>query len=268
MNTSALSTLFPSTQNYFNALSAEPEHQHGKENKANDLFAQKQNRDLYYPQSVSTELSLQNKVQSVQHSADIQIKTQEGDIVTINLHEAVKQSSSRFSAERGNESIDIYSASKSYQSSFSFSVEGDLSEQEQESLADLINKISKISEKFFKGNVQAAFNHAQKVGFDTEQIAGFSLDLNRQRSVQAIAAYQQTMQPEQTVNRDLLEQANAFLAESKNFLAEGLEQISVFPEPEKLFVDLSSSIGEMQRQIESAQNLYLDMIEHLKDDLF
>ncbi len=269
MNTSSLSALLPASQNYFKTLLAEPrEHQHGREKKAKEQPLENITADLYQPQRLQSEMVVESVVRSVQHSADIQIKTREGDMVTINLHQALNQNSTDFVAAQGNDRIAVYSDSQSYQSGFSYTVEGDLNAEEQESLADLINKISQVSDKFFKGNIQAAFKHAQKVGFDTEQIAGFTMDLNREHSVQAIAAYQQTMQPEQSINTDLLKQANEFLEQSKNFMQDSIDLLTAFEEPASLLSDLSSHIGKMKSQEELLQPLFVEMIENSTRDLF
>lgn len=224
---------------------------------------------------VSTEMAVLGLTTSMNQSVDIEITTQEGDVVTISLSQSASSSVSVFEAEQGDSRISAFAETQTIESGFNISIEGDLNEDEQESLANLIKKMSKVSDKFFKGNIESAFKHAQKVGFDTEQIAGFSLDLKMDKSVQAVAAYQQTTMPEQNINTDLLKQAGDFLAETKAFMADTGAMLDSFAEPKQTFTDLFSGVAQLDtgthEEIEddgSDQPLFLKMIEHLANAFF
>jgi len=223
--------------------------------------------------TLRSEMAVQSVASSVSHSADIQIRTQQGDVVTISINQSASSSQVAFQAEQGNSKISAYSETNSSSSAFSLSIEGDLNEDEQASLADLLNKMSKVSDKFFKGNMKSAFKHAQRVGFDTDQIAGFSMDLNSERSVQAVAAYQQTTVPEQNVNTDLLKQAGDFLAQTKDFMAETKTLLDSFAEPQQSFKDLFAGVAEISAiDQELAQDddkpLFLSLIDNITADIF
>lgn len=184
-----------------------------------------------------------------------------------------ENSQAELQARQGNNSLSTYSESSSYSSSFSLSIEGDLNEDELKSINNLIKKMTKVSDKFFDGNTVGAFKHASKIGFNTEQIAGFSMDLNRETSVQAIAAYQQTTRPEQNINTDLLEQASDFLAQTKDFLADANAMLDFLEQPKKGFDDLFSNIGQMHHDGDpvadsSGQQAFLDMINNISSDVF
>jgi hypothetical protein len=224
---------------------------------------------------VSTEMAVLGLTTSMSQSVDIEITTQEGDVVTISLSQSASSSVGFFEAEQGDSRISAFAETHTAESGFNISIEGDLNEDEQESLAKLIKKMSKVSDKFFKGNIESAFKHAQKVGFDTEQIAGFSLDLKMDKSVQAVAAYQQTTMPEQNINTDLLKQAGEFLAETKAFMADTGAMLDSFAEPKQAFTDLFSGVAQLDagthEEIEdegSDQPVFLKMIEHLANSFF
>jgi len=223
---------------------------------------------------VTTEMAVQSQVTNVSRSADVQITTKQGDVITISLSESASSSQTEFQAQQGDNEISIYNESNSFQSGFSITIEGNLNEDEQDALADLVDKMSDISEKFFKGNVKSAFKHAQKVGFDTEQIAGFSMDLNSEKSVEAIAAYQQTTMPEQNINTDLLKQAGDFLTQTKEFMADTGAQLESFAEPEQAFTELFAGVGQMnavsQDEVEGNESMpsFLKMIENISHDIF
>lgn len=224
-------------------------------------------------EGVSTQMVMQSISARAEHSADIQITTTEGDVVTVRLREEMQSSQSYFSAEQQGNEIVAYSESELSLSSFSLSIDGDLNADEQKSLADLINKMTEVSDEFFGGDINVAFQHAQKVGFDTEQIAGFSMDLRKEESVQAVAAYQQTKMPEQNVNADLLKQAGDFIADAKMFMAETAVLLDSIAEPEQAFVDLFAGIAQMSEMDgeliqESTQPLFLKMVENMGHDIF
>ena len=268
-----------------NLKEVEGDKHHGKtRHSVNDLNSL-QNRlreDTYQPAQVKqlpdsgvteSRMAMQGIATSISHSAEIQVKTREGDLVTISFNQASTSSSSAFQMEQGDSKISIYSESYSLSSGFSMSIEGDLNEEETESLAKLIKKMSKVSDKFFKGNINAAFKHAQKVGFDTEQIASFSMSLEMEKSVQAVAAYQQTTLPEQHVDADLLKQAGKFLAETKQFLADTETMLESLAKPEQYFSDLFAGMGHLYSSFQdeeenSNEPLFLKLIENIAKDLF
>ena len=266
-------------------IEVEDDKHHGKTSHSVDDLNSLQNRlreDTYQPAQLKqlsdsgiteSRMAMQGFSESISHSAEIQIMTREGDLVTISINQASASSSSALQMEQGDSKISLYSESYSLSSGFSMSIEGDLNEEETESLAKLINKMSKVSDKFFKGNINAAFKHAQKVGFDTEQIASFSMSLEMEKSVQAVAAYQQTTLPEQHVDTDLLKQAGEFLAETKEFMADTQTMLESLAKPEQYFSDLFAGMGQLYSRSKDAEEnsnepLFLKLIENIGKDLF
>jgi len=281
MYTQLLSPEFSLPQPFLRAADSNKQSSH-REEKVDDQH-KRQGRlsdDSYQPSkrleqagsgTASSTMTVNSIATSIEHSAEIQITTKEGDVVTISLNESEVNSRSAFQAEQGDSKVTAYSESRSIESGFSISIEGDLNEDEQKSLADLINKMSKVSEKFFNGNVQSAFKHAQNVGFDTEQITGFSMELRKEKSVQAVTAYQQTRVPEQSIKPDLLKQAADFIAETKVMMADTNEILDSFYQPKQAFSDLFSGVSHMNvadSKPENEQALFLKMIENIGNDLF
>ncbi len=284
MNMHSLSSFFSSSspQPFLRDVDSNKHDSH-REDKVEDRDHKRPKKledDSYHPskrlkhddtKSVSSAMAVQAVASSINHSADIQITTKEGDVVTISLSESVTNSSSAFEAEQQGVKVSAYSENISTESGFNISIEGDLNEKEQKSLAKLINKMSKVSEKFFDGNVKSAFKHAQKVGFDTKQIAGFSMDLRKEESVQAVAAYQQTTVPEQNVDTDLLKQAGNFLAETKASVTDTNSILNSLTN--QSFTSLFVGVGEMNMTAqdkvdESSEPLFLQMIKNISDDIF
>jgi hypothetical protein len=239
---------------------------------ADDVSRPNREEDLY-TQMATTEMAFQSYETRTSHSADIQITTQEGDVVTISMSELLESSQAQLQAKQGGNSLDMYAETRHSSSNFSFSVEGDLNEDELKSINKLIKKMTKVSDKFFDGNTAGAFKHAMKMGFNTEQISGFSMDLNREQSIQAVTAYQQTTMPEQNINTDLLKQASDFLAETKDFLSDTNRMLDFIEQPREGFDSLFAGLGQMhhdENPIENAlgQQAFLDMINNISADVF
>ena len=76
-------------------------------------------------------------------------------------------------------------------SGVSFAVKGDLDEGELTAISDLLKQITDVSRSFFDGDIETAFNKALELGFDENELAGFSLQLDRKQVSEKIAAYQQ-----------------------------------------------------------------------------
>ncbi len=123
-------------------------------------------------------------------SGAVRIETQEGDIVTINFGRLSAQAQITTSNRTDTGSVSN-SARASYQSQhFSYSVEGELSEAELADIEKLLKRTDAISERFFSGNVQAAFQQASALNISGDQIASFSLSLEHRSVQQAIGQYQ------------------------------------------------------------------------------
>ncbi len=133
------------------------------------------------PQQV---LSHQEQSASVdlRNSAQISLRTDEGDVVEIssNSHQAFGASSSQTSFEEGA-FVQEFSAASFAAAQFSISVEGELSEDELAAIEDLTGRITPIIEGFFGGSEfnieEAAASLAGSLGEIEE------LEINLEKSV-------------------------------------------------------------------------------------
>jgi len=84
-------------------------------------------------------------------------------------------------AERGEGASENYSMASSqyHEVNFSYSVEGDLDDDEKAAIEALIKDVNSLQKDFFSGNVDKAFEKALELGFDNEQISGFNMDLQQ-----------------------------------------------------------------------------------------
>ena len=76
------------------------------------------------------------------------------------------------------------------ESSFSFSVKGELDEDELKAIGQLVSDANELAEVFFNGDIQTAFNQALELGFDEYELSSFALQLTKVENTQVIKAYE------------------------------------------------------------------------------
>jgi len=141
-------------------------------------------------------------------SSDITITTTDGDTVSISFSELQESSTQeRYQyAENGKGSSESYSMmSSQYQEvNFSYSVNGELDDDEKAAIESLIKDVNTLQKDFFSGNIDQAFEKAQELGFDNEQIASFSLDLQETKTSYVSQTYAEVagLDEESSLNRN------------------------------------------------------------------
>lgn len=121
----------------------------------------------------------------------MQIKTREGDVIDLQVSAAQRLSYQAAGAYSDRGSMQAFAASYESESTFSFSVQGDLSDAEMASISALFDEVNEVAELFFSGKVDEAFDRALSVGLDAEQLAGFAVNMSRTEVVAARQAYSQ-----------------------------------------------------------------------------
>ena len=170
-----------------------------------------------------------------------ELTTAEGDKVTITANSSEGLSILQGTTNKGNN----VNASASSSQTSSWSVVGDLSDNEIKAINELLGRVDTLAEQFFAGNLDEAFNQALALGYDETQIAGYALHLSHVEIQQATQAYGE-FSPQETDN----EQNNSpLLAEQLlplgNFirdLLDALDTASLFNEPQKLLGDMSLNL--------------------------
>lgn len=138
-------------------------------------------------------------------SSELTLTTRDGDEVTISFSSVrafeanreleIQQRIDRPGADgEGSTELQL-SASQSYEfyqsERFSFSVEGEISQQEIDDIAKFVEGTSGLVDEFFNGDIQSAFEQASEIGLEDSQIAGFALELSRTETVETVQQYQQ-----------------------------------------------------------------------------
>ncbi len=126
---------------------------------------------------------------SMERSASVQIETQDGDIVTIDISRSNSMTRTMMAAEDENSQIRAMSIERSRSSSFSYSVQGELDEGEQAAINDLLKDLDKVSRKFFNGNIDQAFNKAARLNYDQDELASFTYSAEQTVTRQKVSAY-------------------------------------------------------------------------------
>ena len=97
-------------------------------------------------------------------------------------------------AEQNSSTSTRITAEQNYQfyesSSLSFSVRGELDEDELKAIGDLVADASDLADEFFNGDIETAFKQALEIGFDEKELTGFALNLTRQEKVEVVQAYE------------------------------------------------------------------------------
>jgi len=122
-------------------------------------------------------------------TSDLTVTTADGDKVNISFSDFQESSQSEKYYSGDNKESFQYSTSNYRETSFSYSIEGDIDKDEQKAISSLIKDINHLQKEFFNGDVEKAFEYAQKLGFDSEQISDFSLELYKTQTTRVSQTY-------------------------------------------------------------------------------
>lgn len=127
-------------------------------------------------------------------SFSLDVMTREGDKVSIRFNSEASQTASLGAYSDGNASALSFGLERSASSSYSFSVEGDLNEEELDALTEMIQDLNVIADDFYSGDVQDAFAKATEFEMDKSQFMNLNVTMTQSTSYSAVAAYEQVQQ--------------------------------------------------------------------------
>ncbi len=182
-------------------------------------------------------------------SASVEIETREGDVISINLSQSFSAERNRMQAADGNTEVAFFEQNYQAVGEVNIAIEGDLNADEKRALEDLLAQMGDVSKDFFQGNQKQALKEALSLGFDTSQIAEFSMNLQMQRSVEAVSTYQQA---ENSVNPSLsksrFQQAEQFLNQSRESIQSRFKPLlQSFDQPQQSLGAMFSEITDLIR---------------------
>jgi len=204
---------------------------------------------------VAVETNAVSRSEAVQSSRfSFELTTADGDTVVIQAR-SVNAMISESMSQSSQEGAGSYSLTQAFSqnSEFELVVEGHLDDRELAAISDLLGQVSELSESFFSGDLDGAFNEALNLGYDSSEIVQFSLNLS-QSSVQRVTqAYQQFI-PSTVSELDSAENAPAALSERLKPLGsfvqgllDTLETASYFSSPDDLIDQLAEFFDRPER---------------------
>lgn len=195
---------------------------------------------------VASTAELQGFSAQISQAAEVEVITKEGDVVKIRLAQSASNSQSTVNIQQDGQTASAFQISSESSSNFSVSVDGNLNEDEQKALKKLLNDMDSVGKDFFNGNFKEAFNHANQIGLDNEQIASFSMSLSMAKSVQAIAAYQQASLPDQAIDSGKIKQAADFFSQARELLKTAKSALQPFENSLSVFNALFDGVTQSE----------------------
>lgn len=216
--------------------------------------------DLFNPKPNAVSVS-QAQYISLSNNAEYTFTTAEGDEVSISFADAYESKSASSYSKNGDNEAFVSESSQSRDLSFSMSVNGDLNEQEQQAINELMEDLQSVSETFFSGSLEEAFEQAKELNLGNEQLVGFTMDLKQTKTVAAIKGYEEYKPaPEKEVaekiapfNDDLKQAFNkAGDIGLQNELAGILQWLNQDKEEVSKLVDYTKAMFEQMNKLRSA----------------
>ncbi|TBU93552.1 hypothetical protein DNJ95_11555 [Stutzerimonas kirkiae] len=124
---------------------------------------------------------------------ELSVTTNDGDVLRISIAQASAawSSSSLTTAANGNATATQARSEQGYLnvSGWQVSVEGELDDEEKAALEKLLGQVGELSDRFFSGDYNGAFDRALELQLDGEQLLSMSLQLTQTSVRQATNTY-------------------------------------------------------------------------------
>lgn len=196
---------------------------------------------------------------SSSQSTQLQIRTRDGDLVTIDISREAAWEESTFHSEDAQRTVNGFQSSESLSENRRISVTGDLDEGELAAIEDLVAQVDDLAATFFDGDVKQAFAATQNLGFDAGELSGFKLDLEKTETQYAVQSREAVFltPPPREGSLDMKSFAERALGRL-DALMEGLEEMDIFHEPRSTVAALLEALAqdrEMREQGEGEERL-------------
>lgn len=129
---------------------------------------------------------------SVRQSLDLQVRTRDGDLVTLSIDsfQAFRERLAQLQDGEGN-SISAYSNKSVSKFEQLFSVQGDLDAGELQALSGLFAQVADLADEFFTGDLDQVFEQAMALQLDTSELSAMSLDMEQAIRYRGVERYQE-----------------------------------------------------------------------------
>ncbi len=212
----------------------------------------------------SGQLSMQSRF-SRSESTQVEILTNEGDRILVEVFK--KQAAEQQTRLQQSDNSNSFSSSRNISASagISYQVEGDLNSDEQQAIDELMANIANVSERFFSGDVQNAFQYALNMDFNTQELTQFSLNMSYQESRQVAINTYGSYLPE-TSAKDSAENGKdkmPALQDATETIRQ-LDELLQNPFAQQKFADPAQSVSELLKAMND--QLYSDTMQQLQQD--
>jgi len=227
-----------------------------------------------------TTVSAKSTIQS--SSFNLTIQTQDGDAINVGLDHSLSNSEYNVQLSNGKgTNAELHSYSSSSNHGFNISVSGELDEKEIAAIETLLSDVKSVSDRFFNGDIEAAFATGLKLGFNSKELVGFSLELNQNYSESVSKAYREIggfTTSNAVSSKPAASEIDTLLAPIQSFsgpfvsTVKQIEEIPLFNEnkqiAEQLFNYFSKSNNAHQASIQQLEALTGAPFNNLASDLF
>lgn len=166
-------------------------------------------------------------------SFQFELVTAEGDRVQISASAQQIQSIQAFSSDQATGYASRFGA----QSGYSLTLNGDLNQEEKSAIDSLLGQVMDLSQEFFEGDLETAFQAALDLGYDDTQISAFALNLTRVEVQRVSAAYTDTGAPQGNLQNRLMP-----LGQFIKDLNSALDTAQPFSQPRSLVKDMIEAL--------------------------
>lgn len=132
---------------------------------------------------------------TLRQRSTIKIRTQEGDVVKLDLRRRESFSAEDVSLRGPEGSFTSTEVSVSSRSRLAFTVKGDINEKEFAAIKGVFERAESIAADFFGGDLAKAFDAASSLDYDSEQLARVSLRLRERETTRVNFAQIGVFQP-------------------------------------------------------------------------
>ncbi len=119
------------------------------------------------------------------------LTTADGDKVAISVSSMRASVTQAYGEQAGGVATLLdYARSQSSRDEFSLTIDGELDADELKAINELLASINQLASDFYNGDVEAAFQKASEIGYDSDEITGFALKLTQTQVQRATSVYQ------------------------------------------------------------------------------
>ncbi len=201
---------------------------------------------------------------SASQSLALNIQTRDGDQLKLNLSR--NEQTGQYLAQIVNPQAEAKYSEQTYtfDRQFSLSVNGSLDTDEMAAIEKLLLGVKDVADEFFNGNSKSALEAGLNLGYDSREIAAFSLNLNEQQSNYEAKAYHEINQLGAGGASELNQNAQQNLFKPVQSFLHSLQTTLNSAAKTQLFDDPKSNVIELLEYFSRSNEKHAVMLENLE----